>query len=289
MPLITIDAGLCRKEGLCTMVCQKVFEQPDATSIPVVVSEESCNSCGHCVLVCPAGAISQTNCPPGAVHPVETDRLPTWEQVREMTRTRRSVRAFKKDGVEKELIERVIDAARFAPSAKNTQSTDFTVIQDRATLREVAMATAQWVGKSAGRLRNPLWRGLYRMAGERDAQEIKRWIGQFERTAEKARKGVDVILFDAPVLLLFHADKKVRFGEANANLALQNGTMAALSLGLGCFYTGYVITACSHLKSLREMLRLPAGHRLYGGLAIGYPRIRFTRWIDRNPPKVTWI
>ena len=71
------------------------------------------------------------------------------------------------------------------------------------------------------------------MVGERDAQEIKRWISQFERMAEKANKGSDVILFDAPVLLLFHADKKVRFGEANANLALQNGTMAAISLGLG--------------------------------------------------------
>jgi len=266
-----------------------VFQQADKGTVPVVIHEGSCNSCGHCVLVCPSGAIRQANCPAEAIHPVEARRLPSWEQVREMIVTRRSVRAFEKRAVEKELIERVIDGARFAPSAKNTQSTRYTVVRDPATLHDIARHTAEWLEKSARRLRNPLWRRLYQLAGERDAQEITRWIGQFEIMAERMREGTDLIIFGAPVLLLFHADKKVRFVEANASLALQNATMVAAALGLGCFYTGYVVTACSHDRSLLRMLRLPPGHRVYGGLALGYPQIRFTRWIDRNPPKVAWI
>jgi nitroreductase len=48
---------------------------------------------------------------------------------------RRSIRQFKKTPVEREKLERVLEAARLAPSAKNRQQWRFVVLQ-KATLRE---------------------------------------------------------------------------------------------------------------------------------------------------------
>jgi nitroreductase len=215
--------------------------------------------------------------------------MPTYEQVREMIAARRSIRTFQERPVEKEIIEKVIDAARFAPSLKNTQSTQFTVVQDKPLLHAIASSTAEWLGKVAKRLKNPFWRKLYTLRGEKDVEQVLQWINQLDLMAEKMRQNVDFVLFEAPVLLFFHADKTMRSADVNATLALHNATMVASSLGLGSFYTGYVVTACSHDRAIPRLIELPRKQRVYGGLALGYPAIQFSRWIDRRPAQVRWL
>jgi len=58
-----------------------------------------------------------------------------WEAIR----TRRSIRAYKPDPVPRALVEKVLEAARLAPSAANRQPWHFFVVADagrRAALRE---------------------------------------------------------------------------------------------------------------------------------------------------------
>jgi nitroreductase/NAD-dependent dihydropyrimidine dehydrogenase PreA subunit len=290
MSLVTIDPELCRKDGLCVRVCQKVFSQKTKDSVPEVVHEESCNSCGHCVLICPSGAIRQRNCPPESIHRVQGGLIPSYEQVREMIVSRRSTRTFYERTVERDVIEKVIDGARFAPSTKNTQSTQFIVVRDRDLLRAIAQTTAEWLGKIAGRLKNPAWRKFYLLLGAtKDEGEVKRWVIQFDDIAERMRGNIDLVLYHAPALILFHADKRIRFANENANLAVQNSTLTACSLGLGSFYTGYVVLAFNRDRTMAKLLPLPEKHRVYGGLALGYPGVRFSQWIERNPAKITWL
>jgi nitroreductase len=240
------------------------------------------------VLICPSGAITQKDCPPENVHPVNREILPSYESLREMIVARRSIRNFQKRDVEKDLIEKVIDGARFAPSAKNTQSTRFIIIQDKTLIGSVASATANWLGRTVKQLKNPLLRKLYLLRGEKSAEEITKWISQFELIVERMRSGSDPILREAPVLVIFYADQSITFAEANANLAVQNAMLIAPSLGLGTFYTGYVVAASARDKTLRRILELPKKHKVYGGLAIGYPEITFSKWIERNPAVITW-
>ncbi|MCX5813877.1 MAG: nitroreductase family protein [Proteobacteria bacterium] len=289
MPIITIDQERCRKDGLCVSICQKVLSWEGKGSLPVVAHEESCNSCGHCVMICPSGAIRQVDCPPENIYPVRRNLIPSYEQVREMIVSRRSTRTFQERPVENEIIEKVIDGARFAPSAKNAQSTRFIVVQDKSLLQAIASSTATWLGKVAKRLKNPVWRKLYLLRTGQDAGTVARWASQFEHILEKMRQDMDIVLFGAPALLLFHADSTIRFANENANLSLQNATFAACSLGLGNFYTGYVVLACNNDKTIPKLLGLHGKHKVYGGLAIGYPEITFSQWIDRNPAKITWM
>ncbi len=49
-------------------------------------------------------------------------------------RSRRTVRAYKPDSVPQEVLHKILQAARWAPSSSNTQKWNFVVVQDRGTL-----------------------------------------------------------------------------------------------------------------------------------------------------------
>lgn len=287
--MVTIDPERCNRDGLCARICKKVFEQEKEDSIPRVARADLCHSCGHCIMICPQGAIRHSDFEASMVQPVRAGIMPSHDQIREMIVARRSTRTFQDRPIEKTLIEKVIDGARFAPSAKNTQSTHYTVVQEKTALLSVARETAFWLSDMAKKLKNPILRYFYLLRQKHSSEEVERWVRQFELIAERMENGVDTVLFDAPALLLFHADKSVRFANENANLALQNATFVAGSLGLGCFYTGYAVLAFAQRKRLRRMIELPNGHNVFGGLALGFPLIRFSRWIDRRPASVKWM
>lgn len=52
--------------------------------------------------------------------------------------TRRSIRKFKKLPIPEEIIEKILTAAMYAPSARNTQAWDFIVINKRTLLDELS-------------------------------------------------------------------------------------------------------------------------------------------------------
>ncbi len=51
----------------------------------------------------------------------------------ELVKKRRSIRRFKPDSVPDEYIEKIIEAARWAPSGANSQPWEFVVIKDQET------------------------------------------------------------------------------------------------------------------------------------------------------------
>ncbi|UCB52640.1 MAG: nitroreductase family protein [Candidatus Zixiibacteriota bacterium] len=54
--------------------------------------------------------------------------------------TRRSIRSFQDKPIEEEKLQRVLDAGRLAPSAKNTQEWRYVVVKDAELRRKVAVA-----------------------------------------------------------------------------------------------------------------------------------------------------
>ena len=61
----------------------------------------------------------------------------------EVIRTRRSVRAYKPDPVPQDKLERILEAARLAPTAANRQPFTFLVIRDGATRAALKAAYGQ--------------------------------------------------------------------------------------------------------------------------------------------------
>jgi len=62
--------------------------------------------------------------------------------VMEAIRERRSVRSYRKDPVPDEKLKKILEAARLAPSARNSQNWKFVVVRDAARRKELAKAAA---------------------------------------------------------------------------------------------------------------------------------------------------
>lgn len=291
---ITIDTDLCKKDGLCAMTCPvSVLQQAEKATIPIISNAHlgSCFGCGQCVSVCPQGAISHSNYPEGTVSPIQSDMVLSYDQVLELLRSRRSKRAYRNKSVGKEVIEKVLEAARFAPSGHNEQSTEYFVIQDEEIIHEIGNLTAAGLKKLAVPFKSAIGRMMMRrIVGPRGAAYLGELAPEFEKLASLYREGTDIILHEPPVLLLFCADSVGgTFAGTNANIALHNAALAAEALGLGCFYTGFVVTISERDDSIPKLVGLPETHKIYGALAMGYPKIKFKKWPERNPAKITWI
>lgn len=76
-----------------------------------------------------------------------------YDTLRRLAGRRRSTRRFKPDRVAPELIEQVLDVARLAPSAANSQPWEFVVVQDADLRRKVALSAASMFAE--GRKHDP--------------------------------------------------------------------------------------------------------------------------------------
>jgi nitroreductase len=255
---------------------------------------ERCIACGHCVAICPQGAISHSEFPATTIRAIQFEQMPTKEQVMMLLKTRRSIRAFRDKPLAKDTLERIIDGARFAPSGHNSQSTEFLIVRDRAVLNQVSATVIEYLKFEIKRFSNPLFRTLALLADRDLAESGLHEIPGFKRMVQMFKSGADPILNGAPVLLAFHARRTDGFADVNAQLALQNASLVAHALGIGHFYTGWVLSPCrapmarTWNRRMPSLLGIPPDNNLYGALALGYPIPKFKNMIERKPPQIRW-
>ncbi len=105
----------------------------------------------------------------------------------------------------------------------------------------------------------------------------------------RSEAGEDPVLRGASAVIFICAPEKSRFGCQDANLAYQNGSLMAESLGVSQFYTGFVCTAVSRDRrgELNRMLGIEG--RIMAGMALGMPAFRYPYYVDRKPLKVKYL
>ena len=295
MYTITIDSNRCKKDGLCASVCPAdVFVQREKRTIPELMSKEACIACGHCVAICPQGAICHSEFPSTEIRTIQAEEMPTAEQVMAFLKSRRSIRAFRDKPLARETIESIIDGARFAPSGHNSQSTEYLVVQDSAVLNQVSATVIEYIEFEVRRFGKPLFRTVALLADREKAESGLHEIPGFKRMIRAFESGADPILNGAPALLAFHAPRTAGYADVNAQLALQNASLVAHALGIGHFYTGWVLAPCrapmarAWNRRIPDLIGIPPGNELHGALALGYPIPRFKNMIERKKPQIIW-
>jgi nitroreductase len=188
--------------------------------------------------------------------------------------SRRSIRAFRPDPVPGPVVRALIEAARWTPSASNTQPWEFTVVGGaplqalRSRLR--AAATADPVGKP-----ETSWPSNMpdRLKARRVdlANSMFRALGAAEQ--DKARRDewflFGIGFFDAPQVIVLAIERAV------SDLALVDAGAVAVSLQLLAHDRG--LGTCPQAAPLRypgifhEVLGIPATKRIVLALPIGYP------------------
>lgn len=95
--------------------------------------------------------------------------------------------------------------------------------------------------------------------------------------------GEDRILRRATALILIHTPKNVRFGCQDSNLAYQNASLMAQSLGVGQFYTGY-ICAASGMSRINNPIKKLLGIEgtIHAGMALGLQTLQYPNYVDKK-------
>lgn len=274
--IIKIDQASCTKCGKCIRVCPSMlFSINDHVS----VDSQGCIECGHCVATCPTGSITHSDFPEGSIHKIDYSALPSPEQMLLISRTRRSNRAFSKQAIPQQMLDMILEAAHRAPTASNLQQVEFTVITDPEKLRQISRFTIDTFASIVRKVTNPLIKPILKLA----MPSIYNYVPSFNRLTQEYDKGNDMVLRGATAVIFIHTPTKSRFGAQDSNLAYQNGSLMAESLGVSQFYTGFV---CSAIKqSKKELLGIPG--TIHAGMALGMPSFRFENYIDKKPIKIT--
>jgi len=273
MPFFAIDKNLCDQDGLCVKACPtQVIQMNKQNPYPAATQDYAayCLACGHCVAVCPTGAFSMDQNSVDLCPPIQKELTLTPEQAEQFLRSRRSIRNFRKQPVERFKLEKLMEMACCAPSAKNSQPWHWTVVADPADVRRLAEMVVDWI------------RGITARFPE------KAEISGFPRIVSAWDAGEERICRGAPHLLVVHGDKDYGFGAEDSALALSYLELFAPALGLGTCWGGYVYSAINAHAPLFKALGLPSDHRALGAMMVGYPKLRYLRLPNRNAPKVTW-
>jgi nitroreductase len=206
----------------------------------------------------------------GECAPIRKELLLAPEHCEHFLRTRRSIRVYKSDPVSRTDISKLIEIARYAPSGHNCQCVEWLVYDNKEELRGLVGIVADWMRWVIDNMpESDLGRHMAKM--------LNRW-----------ENGKDVILRDAPVVIIAHAEAGNRMAPSSCTLALGYLELAAASMDLGCCWAGYFSAAATSFPSMKEALSLPKGHQCYGAMMVGYPRFSYHRLPTRNPPSITW-
>lgn len=181
------------------------------------------------------------------------------------------------------MLDMIVEAAHSAPTGSNVQNVSFTLVTDPAKLRAITDYTVGVFSKALKTMKNPLLSPIVKRA----MPDAARYIPVFERLAAQYAAGNDPILRGARAVLLVHTPRKSRMGAIDANLAYQNGSLMAESLGVSQFYTGFVINALKQdrKRSLEKTLGIDG--TIHAGMALGMPAFRFPRYSDRRGLSLT--
>ena len=264
MSLFVVDQELCLRDGICVAECPRYLIEaptPDAYPTPIDGADDLCIDCGHCVTVCPTGALAHRAMSPADCPDVQPDLLPSGQQVEHLLRARRSIRTFEPRPVTRELLARLIEVGRYAPTGSNRQTVEWLVVQEASETRRLARIV------------------------EASMQSPSTSAVEARTMALAKSRGLDRICRGAPHVIVAHTP---RGQESGGIIALSFLEVAAFSLGLGACWGGYFTGAINNWPPLREALGFPDGRVAAGSLLVGYPRYRYEKLPLRKEARVAW-
>jgi nitroreductase len=194
----------------------------------------------------------------------------------EAIQSRKSIRAFKPEHVQREVRTELLNTARWAPSGTNTQPWEFFVLTGNV-LDELSHAFVEKI-RSGGimKLRPDIEmfarpaKGIY---GRRQQKFIKQALDLLEH--EKGKAGMQkwcelsVNNYGAPALIIIVADKSASgWFIFDVGLITQTIALAAQEYGLGTCILG---DATAFPEEMRRIANIPESKRVIIGIAIGYP------------------
>lgn len=324
---IQVDEAKCNGCGFCVKQCpcqsiELVAKKPRFSGLPYF--GKVCLACHNCEAICPNGALtfphyyrvdkgrwtSDFRFPdkpgdglpnplmlgkPAPFSEIESKLTPTEKVIY----TRRSTRLFKSKPVPKELIHRVLEAGRFAPSAGNCQAWKFVVVTNQTLLNDLSRSAVRFLGLMTKiyQGRNIVQKSIKNIMAIVTADKIDQrpMVAIQGSLTPKSGEKPTQLFFHAPCVIFLMPHKlHISVPELDMGICGQNMVLAAHSLGLGTCYNSFV----SNALNLDPITRLRFGSKLglkwpythiSTSIALGYPTTPVDKAVEREFPQVNWV
>ena len=175
----------------------------------------------------------------------------------EVIKNRRSVRSYKDEQIDDEAIEKILEAAIMAPTARGEAPWHFTVVQNKEVLQDI----------------NDSVRSILSNSGDELLEAI-------------AESGVNV-MHNAPTVVFVSAKSDATNMQADCSAAIQNMLLAAEGLDIGSCWLGLVAIYFSVEENLKK-LHIPEGYTPLYGVALGY-KVEPNEPNPRSDVFVNWL
>ena len=188
--------------------------------------------------------------------------------------TRRSTRKDLDQPVSQELLEKIIETGRYAPSGGNSQSNHFLVIQNKQIIDHLV----KMVERAFSQME--ITENMYR---------------SLQNSINLSKKGGYVFCYNAPVLIIVANKKDYGNNQADCALAIENMMLEANELDLGSCYINQLkwLNEDQKILSYLQSLGMNEDERVYGSLIVGYPDTNdgkpLRKALPRKGNEVTWL
>jgi nitroreductase len=161
------------------------------------------------------------------------------ESILDIIKKRRSVRRYQDRALPRETIDAVLEAARYAPSARDLQPLEYRVITDKSLIARLSEGIAAAVAREGLPLKGP-----------------------------PGRK--PDFFYGAPLLIIVTGPKDNRWCASDAALAVENIMLYAASIDLGSCFIG-MARFIERDEALMNEIKIPAERGVVAAVICGYP------------------
>ena len=259
----TIDKEKCTGCGLCVQDCPSMIIAIGEYPYIKDGKEGHCIRCQHCLAVCPEGALSIFGKNPDDSMAVD-NKLPDPDLLGRMIKGRRSVRKYKDENLDKKLINRLLEAAAYAPTGHNDNSVLLSVVDNKEDFLDIKNAVYNAIRDESDKgNRNPNLPLLSKF------QVL--WI----------KKNIDVLFRGAPHMIVASAPDTATTSLEDSIIALSYFELAANSNRIGVLWNGMVKWVLTQIAPyLKKKLGIPENHIVGGVLVFGKADIKYTRTVQ---------
>ena len=285
---ILVDESKCNGCGLCVEVCKDFSYQIIGGKVTLTDNPLfGCVGCGHCMAICPSGAIEIRG---RELSADDLFRLPPkkesagYDQVFNLLQSRRSIREFTDQSVDKEILQKILLAASTAPMGIPPSDVNLMVLDSSEKVRKFSedfcsfLLNVKWIASDWFLLiMRPFW-------GKSNDEMFRKFIRPVLDTfTENMGKGTDLVTYDAPLAIYFYGSPFT--DPADPLIAATYAMIAGESLGLGTCMLGAIhpfIQYGSAAKKLRDKYGIKYKSREGLFVIFGHPKVKYNKGIRRT-------
>jgi len=251
--MVQINQEKCVQCNLCVGDCVELNIK-NRKGVVTVLNE--CMECGHCVAICPQGAVSMDGYDMADVEPIQKGKKLDPDLLLYTIKARRSIRQFKDKKLTEEQTGLLCEAVRYTATAKNLQDATVVLIQDRACEFE-----------------SELYTYLENFFEGKDVKTMApEYAALFLFTLRHRRRAEDdFLLRKAPAIMVIAGNR-----PWDAGMEVQNVEHMACAQGLGVLYNGYLTRIIDQSEELKDWLGIE-GKKVTAALLIGEPAVSYQR------------